>query len=222
MASVAGPTKPSWSHRPLQSFFRQWRSGIIGFPAPGSVSALADAWPCRSSVLCPCRRKRLRRLSSHGVRTSFTVNPYHLAAGLSAYGTSPGVWFPSAHRAREVTACRVGRLPEVFTLGILPAVPTPPTTVPLAGFPNLSAALLLLAFPPSFRRVTLLGFTLQGFSPPTKPRRLVAVGLPSCRCSRQVALVLILGEDTCGRLDDHLGSARRYLLWLQGLRLRGS
>lgn len=185
--------------------------------------ALADAWPCRCSVVCPCRRKRLRRLSSHEVRTSFTVEfPHHLAAGLSIRGTSPGVCLPSAYRAGEVTSCRAGRLPEVLTLGIPSAVPTPPTTAPLTGFLNLAAALLLPAVPSSFRRVTLLGLTLQGFAPPTKPRRLVAVGMPSCRSSRQAALVLGLGEDTCGHPDDHLGSVRRRLLWLQGLRPRGS
>jgi hypothetical protein len=76
--------------------------------------------------------------------------------------------------------------------------PIPPATVPLAGFPNLSAAHSSLRRPAIFRQVALLGFTLQGFVPLTKPRQFVTAGVPSWRSSRWTARALVLGE-SCPR-----------------------
>ena len=50
-----------------------------------------------------------------------------------------------------------------------PAGPTPPATVPLTGFLNLSATCFSRRRPAIFRQVALLGFALQGFVPSTKP-----------------------------------------------------
>jgi hypothetical protein len=50
-----------------------------------------------------------------------------------------------------------------------PAGPTPPATVPLTGFLNLSATFSSLCRPAIFRQVALMGFALQGFVPSTKP-----------------------------------------------------
>lgn len=78
--------------------------------------------------------------------------------------------------------------------GGLPAVPLPPATVPPAGFPNLSAACSSPVRPAIFRRVTLLGFSLQGFvphaeastgsSPVTYPLDVVPAGCASPRPRR--------------------------------------
>jgi len=59
------------------------------------------------------------------------------------------------------------------------AVSTPPTTVPLAGFLNLSTACSSLHRPAIFRQVASCGFALQGFVPSTKLRRLLATAVPS-------------------------------------------
>jgi hypothetical protein len=50
-----------------------------------------------------------------------------------------------------------------------PAGPTPPTTVPLTGFLNLSATCSSHCHPAIFRQVALMGFALQGFVPSTQP-----------------------------------------------------
>jgi hypothetical protein len=84
-----------------------------------------------------------------------------------------GFCFPSAHTGGE--SPRPLRLPGP----VPPAGPTPPTTVPLTGFPNLSATSSSLRRPAIFRRVALLGFTLQGFDPHAKLQRLVTADIPS-------------------------------------------
>jgi hypothetical protein len=50
-----------------------------------------------------------------------------------------------------------------------PAGPTPPATVPLTGFLNLSATYSSQYRPAVFRQVALMGFALQGIIPFTKP-----------------------------------------------------
>jgi len=83
---------------------------------------------------------------------------------------SPGVWSPSA-------------LPDgggyVQSLG----VPTPPSTIRSQGSSPLSG--LFRPRPPGhFQTGTLLGFLPSGVSPRKQVPRLIAVALPSRRCSR--------------------------------------
>jgi hypothetical protein len=74
--------------------------------------------------------------------------------GLSAEGNSHGVSFPfNAYRQLESTSLRLtGRLPDDHpktAVSCLLAGPTPPATVPLSGFRNLSATFFLRL--PSYR-----------------------------------------------------------------------
>ena len=88
-----------------------------------------------------------------------------------------GFLSPTAHQEERVHVPVAGAprgLPGNPSTG-----PTPPTTAPLAGFPNLSAASTSLDRPAIFRQVALMGFALQGIDPLVKPRRLVAAGMPS-------------------------------------------
>jgi len=69
-----------------------------------------------------------------------------------------------------------GPAPRRFLAGNPPAGPTPPVTVPLTGFPNLSAVSSSRSLPAFFRQVALLGFLPTGVcsfheAPTTRRRR---------------------------------------------------
>jgi hypothetical protein len=72
---------------------------------------------------------------------------------------------PTTHGAGrahvQTSGCPSVRLPRSYRGGP-PAVPSPPATVSLAGFPNLSATCLSPRRPAIFRRVAFVGFALQG------------------------------------------------------------
>jgi len=88
---------------------------------------------------------RLLGQSSPGVRPSYTVCPEVSATGLSTGGTSLGV--SRRHNALGEESPRPTFAGPPVLPGYLSTGPTPQTTVPLAGFPNLSAAFFLS--PPS-------------------------------------------------------------------------
>jgi len=115
-------------------------AGCLGYLLPARPRRSLNAWSFRCSCHHPCSRKRLLELSSHGVRFSFTACPEVSANGLAAEGTSLGVSCP--YSARGGGSPRLAGLPVELPgcAGISPTGPTQPTTVLLAGFPNLSAA----------------------------------------------------------------------------------
>jgi hypothetical protein len=85
-------------------------------------------------------------------------------------GTSPGVSVPvSAAGRRESTSAPVARLGAPVLPGCVPAGPTPPTTVPLTGFLDLSATSSSLHRPAIFRRVALWGSPFRGLILPRSP-----------------------------------------------------
>jgi len=163
-------------------------AGVLGYPLPVRPQHSPNAWPCRYSFLCPCPETRLSELSSPGVQLLFTAYLEFPAADISAGGTSLGVPVPfnasggesprPSARRLPCSARRPARPPRCYR-SVLPAGPTPPATVSLTGFPNLAATSSSLRRPAIFRRVALVGFTLQGVVPRMKPRRLVAAELPS-------------------------------------------
>jgi hypothetical protein len=126
-----------------------------------------------------------------------------------------GFLAPSTHKEKEVhgPTSYPARPPGVA--GILPTGPTPLATVSLPGFPNLSAIFSFLHRPAIFRQVALLGFTLQGFTPLTKPRQLITPACPpdvaptGCASSH-------LGGGSSRRATDCLESRGRSIFRLQG------
>jgi hypothetical protein len=137
-------------------------AGLLGYLLPVQSWRSLNAQLRRYSSRCPGSRKRLLKRSSPGVRPSYTVFPDVPALGLSAMGTSLGVSRPysaSGGRNPRLAGCPV-ELPGFA--GRLPAGPTQPTTVPLAGFLNLSAAWSSFRRPAIFRQVALLGFSPTG------------------------------------------------------------
>jgi hypothetical protein len=154
-------------------------AGCLGCPLPVRPRRPLNARSCRSSFLRPRPWMRLLGQSSPGVRSSYTVCPEVSAAGLSTGGTSRGFLPLQRSRRRESTSVPVARDDPPVLPECPPADPNPRTTVSLTGFPNLSATSSSPHRPAIFRRVAFLGFALQGFVPSTKPRRLVAAGMPS-------------------------------------------
>ena len=92
---------------------------------------------------------------------------------LSVQNHSLGVSFPfnalgnESPRPPRFTGLAVRLDPK--TGSVAPTGPTPPTTVPLTGFLNLSATFSSHCPPAIFRQVAFMGFALQGFNPSTKP-----------------------------------------------------
>jgi hypothetical protein len=122
-------------------------SGILGSPFPVRPQRSPNAWPCRSSFIYPRSRTRLLEQSSHGVPVPYTVFPMSPPAASRLKAPLLGFLFPYSARGKEssrLAGCPV-ELPGFA--GNLSTGPTLPTTVPLAGFPNLSAAFFLS--PPS-------------------------------------------------------------------------
>jgi hypothetical protein len=105
--------------------------------------------------------------------------------------------------------CRLPVPGSLVVPGGPPADPTPPATVPLAGFPNLSAAFILS--PPSRHfqtggvrgvrpfRDLILPRSLDDSSPPTCPLDVPPI---------ELALIPVLGGDARGHSDQCLGTFR--------------
>lgn len=166
--AVTDPLEPSWSWLPLQSFFRRRSSGSIGFSAPGSTLALAEPLVHPVFLLRPCLRTRLLKRSSHGVSLSFTAYHQVFVAGLSTNHTSPGVLFPdSASRSGRLRPLRhAGSAPRGISSGLCRRVPPRRLRCRSQVFSTSQRPLPPPTAPPYFRRVSLLGFPLQGIGPP--------------------------------------------------------
>jgi len=196
----------------------------LGSLLPAGPERSQNARPIRCSVRCPRPRKRLLGLSSRGVQPSFTVFPEVPAHGLSTEGTSLGVPRPYSARGGEsprLAGCPV-ELPDVSARN-LPAGPTPPATVPLTGFLNLSAAFFLS--PPSHhfqaggaRGVFPSGVCSFHEDPTTRRRRHALLTL-----LLRIALSPFLGGDIRRRaVPSPRLFQRGAFVRLQGLRLRGN
>jgi len=189
-------------------------AGLLGYPLPVRSQHSQNARPFRYSFLHPRPRTRLLGRSSHGVRPSFTVYLEASATGLSTDGTSLGVPSPLQRSRRRESTSRPGcpaRAPWLCQ-GVRQRNPTPPATVPLTGFPNLSAAFFLS--PPSrhfqtggvrgvsrFREL-FLPRSPDGSSPPACP-----LGVPPI----ELALIPVLGGDARGHSDQCLGHSGQNL-----------
>jgi hypothetical protein len=181
--TVSSPTRPN--RRGVTVPFRVLPgsevASLLGYPLPVRPRRSQNARPFRYFFLRPHPRTRLLGRSSHGVRSSFTVFPEISAPGLSTEGTSLGVPSP-LQRSWEERVHVPLRLPVSGSLvvpGGSPTSPTLPATVPLTGFPNLSAAFFLS--PPSrhFQTGGVLGVSPFRDFPSTNPRRLVVADMPS-------------------------------------------
>jgi len=132
----------------------------------------------------------------------------HLSWGLS----------PLQRTGRKESTSRPVARPGSPVARVLPTAPMLPTTVPLAGFLNLSAASSSLHRPAIFRQVALLGFY------PTGVRASLAD--PMARRHRHALLTfllpvahpLFLGRGTSRLGDRYLGSAGHHLLSSSGPR----
>lgn len=176
--------------------------GALACPPPVRSWRSQNARPIRYSHRCPHPGTRLPGRSSPEVQLTFTVLPDPSAPGLSARSASRGVSFPSAHEAGRVHVRRLAT-------SVPPAVPTPPATVPLAGFLGLSAACSSPRRPAIFRRVALLGFTLQGFvhspceAPPVLHRRRALLTFCPVGCAVPPELLVFRAFVLAG-IDPHL------------------
>lgn len=143
--SVAGPPGPSWSWLSVQSLAKRRSNGSIGFPVPGAALALAvrPAHPVFLPPPVPRDATPWAFLSSdfallHGSTSSLRQRPlgrWHLSWGLVPFSA------PEKESPRPPGRSRWGA-PEISAPGCAGG-PMPPTTVPLAGFLNLSATLFL-------------------------------------------------------------------------------
>jgi hypothetical protein len=213
---VSSPTRPN--RRGVTVPFRVLPgsevASLSGYPLPVRPRRSQNAQPFRYSFIRPHPRTRLLGRSSHGVRSSFTVFPEISAPGLSTEGTSLGVPSP-LQRSWEERVHVPLRLPASGSLvvpGGSPTSPTLPATVPLAGFPNLSAAFFLS--PPS-RHFQAGG--VHGVSPFRDlflPRSLDDSSSPTCPLDVppiELALIPVLGGDARGHSDQCLGHSGRNL-----------
>jgi hypothetical protein len=189
-------------------------AGLLGYPLPVRSQHSQNAQPFRYSFLHPRPRTRLLGRSSHGVRPSFTVYLEASATGLSTDGTSLGVPSPLQRSRRRESTSRSGcpaRAPWLLPGGS-PVNPTSPATVPLTGFPNLSADFFLS--PPSrhfqtggvrgvsrFRELFLPRIP-DGSSPPACPLDVSPI---------ELALTPVLGGGARGHFDQCLGHSGRNL-----------
>jgi hypothetical protein len=90
-------------------------------------------------------------------------------------GSSPGVLVPfSASGSESPRPARRG--PRFPGCGPVPTGSLRCRSQPSSGSQQLDP---LAPVPPCFRRMTLVGFALQGFVPPAQPRWLVTTGMPS-------------------------------------------
>jgi hypothetical protein len=180
---VADPSRPSWSHRLLQSLIGIRASGLMRLPAPGSPSSRASrtGHPVFTRLPRPANRSISPDVLSwssallHG--TTRPPCPRRSGRERLSWGFSPLQrirWREST--SRPVPKGRPARPPPPGGCGNPPPVPTPAATVSLAGFLNPSATSSSLRRPAIFRRVALLGFRPTGApasreAPPTRRRR---------------------------------------------------
>jgi hypothetical protein len=174
------------------------------------------ARPIRSSFLRPCPGTRLPERSSRGVQPSFMVFPEIPALRLSTRAPLLGFLCPYSVRGRESPRPAVGLTTSGPASPVLPgwcACGSHPAGYGAApGFPNLSAACSSPVRPAIFRRVTLMGFSLQGFVPHAE-----ASAARRRRCTLltlfpRIARAPVLGGGVRGRAVRCLGcSAQR--LW---------
>jgi hypothetical protein len=175
----------------------------LGYSPPVQPVRSQNAWLSRYSFLRPCSKTRLLEHSSPGVRLPFTVCPEaprfrHWPQEPARKATPLGFVAPSAHEETRVhvsvRCCRLpgvaGRAPRPFSLSVRTREglsdresasgshsasygAAPRFSKPLSGFLPLTSA------PPFSDGWRSWGYALQGFAPLTKPRQLVAAGLPS-------------------------------------------
>jgi hypothetical protein len=147
--------------------------GALGYPLPVWHWRSQNTLPIRFSIRRPRSRTRLPERSSLEVQPPFTVCTRSLCpAPLGAARLSWDFVPLQRVRHRELTSPRLtGKLSDRARRPCrrLPVAPTPPATVPLTGFLNLSATCLSQCRPTIFRQVALMGFALQGVIPSTKP-----------------------------------------------------
>lgn len=165
---VASPLhrKPSRSYRPLQSLTSLGSSERMGCSLPVLPLRSPNAQPIRFSFTNPSPKPRRLGPSSPEVRFSLTVFPEALAPNLSIESTSPGVFAPSTLIGSESSRLSglPGPAPRRFLCGNPSAISRPLITVPLLGFPNLSAVSPSPSRPAIFRQVAFLGFRPTGVS----------------------------------------------------------
>jgi len=164
---------------PSESFVRRRSSKHIGLPAPGSVLTLAERPTLPVFPRRPHTRKRLLVHSSPGVRPSFTASsqrprPRPLDRRHLSWGFSP----LQRIGRRESTARRFPDGHPGFP-GLHRRVPPRQLRCRSQAFSTSQRLLPPLAVLPFSDRWRSWGSTLQGFIPPTQPRRLVAAGMPS-------------------------------------------
>jgi hypothetical protein len=169
---------------------RRWSSRRIGLPAPGTMSAPAKA-PHPAGVPCIALAHRSDSVSDPlvGFGPPTRYFPKSPPVAFRSTGTSPGVLRP--YSALGEGSPRLASCPVEHPgfAGIASASPNPPTTVPLTGFPNLSAAFFLP--PPSCHfqtggargvppfRGLFLPRSPDDSSPPACPLDVPPVGWPS-------------------------------------------
>lgn len=175
----------------------------LGCSSPVQPVRSQNAWLSRYSFLRPCSKTRLLEHSSPGVRLPFTVCPEaprfrHRPARADEESHSLGVCCPYSARGNESprlapvlsVARRYRRSSPTFSqLGRTRAElsdresadgsqPASYGAAPRFSKP-LSGLLPLTSVPPFSDGWRSWGYALQGFAPLTKPRQLVAAGLPS-------------------------------------------
>jgi hypothetical protein len=144
-----------------------------------------NTWPRRCSLIRPRLETRLPKHSSREVQLSFMVYTQNTCP--QPLSSGPLSWdFPPLQR---VQTARVHVLPfdgkasllqPKGRLRSLPAASTLPATVPLSGFFNLSATLLLSPPPHHFQAGGTHGvIPSRDFLLSRSLRQLVAAGLPS-------------------------------------------
>jgi hypothetical protein len=207
--AVTDPFEPSWSYRPLQSFLKQRSSGRIGLPAPGAASALAERLTLPVFLPLPAPKDATPwailswgSVLLHGVSRCYSSS--------ASRPKTPLLGFRCPFSARGERVHVPVRLPFLGSLvvpGGSSAVPIWLITVPLAGFPNLSADCSSLCRPAIFRRVALVGLCPSGScsfheAPTTRHRRHALLTLIPSNWP-----VPVLGGNVRGRWNRCLGQS---------------
>jgi hypothetical protein len=147
-----------------------------------------------------------------GFRPPSWFNLSNSAAGLSAVGTSLGFRSPSACKEEEsyVKTSKLAKYPRCCRVVL--TIPTANYDATL-GFLNLLVTCSFLNRPAILRQVTLMGFSLQGFLPLTKPQQLIAADIPSWRFSFRVASSRPSIGNVFGRVSPRPRMIWRIRLW---------
>lgn len=162
-------------------------SGLMGSPFPVRPQRSPNAWPSRSSFLYPRPRTRLLGQSSRGVYFYSTAYPNVSALDLSVKGTSLGVSSPLQRSSRRESTSRwlPSRAPRFCRESIGRSHSADYGAACRFSQPH-SGLFPLPHVLPFSDRWRSWGSTLQGVVPSTKPRMLIAAGVPSCRSSRRL------------------------------------